>query len=179
MRFIEEGLHINAIKEEIEQNISSTNTEDIINTVIEDVCNSGDSSWRKRLASPTKNQKIQGACNDSNSSPSSSSLALSYQNDTNSVYYGTVSSASSSRPHTLSNSVDFGKRAAISAQTFVPPTGTPFVQSSIDFSKPPLPRRPNDGLFLKLILLFFSFKYHHMAMVIITHFLLHRMMFLV
>lgn len=77
-------------------------------------------------------------------------MALSWnQGDTNSLYYGTVSSVGSSRPQTLSSTTDFGKqRVAISAQTFVPPTGTSFVPSSpSEFAKPPLPRRYNDGLF--------------------------------
>lgn len=147
---LEEGSHIKAVKETIEQSISTENPQDIINTVIEDVCHTGDSSWRKRIASPTRASKTRNSCNDSNSSPSTSSVALSLnQNDNNSIYYGTISSVGSSRPQTLSNPGDFGKRAAISSQTFVPPLGTPFLQNSpsTEFAKPPLPRRYNDGLF--------------------------------
>lgn len=139
----EEGLHLKAIKENIEQSVATNNAEAIINTVIEDVCSN---NWRKRIGSPTRNQQIvknRSSCNDSSSSPSTSSIAL---NDNSSLYFGTVSSASSSRPQTLSNSVDFGKRAALSAHTFVPPAGTPFVQNSpSEFAKPPLPHRSNNG----------------------------------
>ncbi|KAI6182235.1 IMD domain-containing protein [Aphelenchoides bicaudatus] len=152
LRLFEEGIHVKSVKETIEQSIEAKNNQAIVNTVIEDVCHSGDSSWRKRLTSPTRSNQMAGkpktGCNDSNSSPSTSSMALSWnQGDTNSLYYGTVSSVGSSRPQTLSSSTDFGKqRAAISSQTFVPPTGTPFVLNSpTEFAKPPLPRRDHCG----------------------------------
>lgn len=118
-----------SVGEAIEQCVTSGDPKAAINTVLEDVCHNDDSSWRKRLSSPTRNA-YYGNGNDSCSSPSTSSIS----------YYGTVSSAASSRPQTLSSSTGFGQRAPLSAQTFVPPS-TPFV----DFAKPPLPRKYNEG----------------------------------
>lgn len=149
IRLFEEGLHIADVKETIEQNVVATNHKLIIDTIIEDICHSDDSSWRKRLASPTRKlNKARAGCNDSSSSPSTSSMALSW-NQNESAYYGTMSSVGSSRPQTLSSATADGsltaRRAPISAQTFVPPTGTPFVNSpSSEFAKPPLPRRLNE-----------------------------------
>ncbi|KAI6179368.1 IRSp53/MIM-like proteiny domain (IMD)-containing protein [Aphelenchoides besseyi] len=137
VRLLEEGVHVKSVEEALENHLSVNEPQVIINAVLEDVIDRNGESWQNRLKSPSKNCAYSTVKRSgSSSSPSSSSVALSWgRNDAGGSIYGTISSVSSTaRPNASVNSAESSRRLTISSQTFVPP-------DSNAFGKPPLPVR--------------------------------------
>ncbi|KAI6229051.1 MTSS1-like protein [Aphelenchoides fujianensis] len=139
VRLLEEGVHVKAVEDALESHLHANEPQAIINAVLEDLIDQNGESWQNRLKSPSKSSWAGVKRSGSSSSPSSSSVALSW-GGAGSIY-GTVSSVSSAaRPpvHSSVHSTESGRRLPLSAQTFVAPDSGIAMH---DVGKPPLPNR--------------------------------------
>ncbi|KAH7728314.1 Protein M04F3.5 [Aphelenchoides avenae] len=152
VKLLDEGTHVREVRDSIEGIINDNDSHTIVQTVLEDLGNQGDSSWQRRIVSPS-HSTISSATSATIGSQNGTQyqMQVSSHSANGAVWERNKNAGSEtdsiascfSRPHTITAGAadpHFLRRAPISSQTFLPPSDayTPPMRNS---AKPPLPRR--------------------------------------
>lgn len=139
VNLLDEGTHVRQVRDAIETTVNENDTHQIIQILLEDLCHNGESSWHRRMASPTRSTNMSTVSSATGShilrpsSPSASSAA-----DWNDPMRTYASIDSRGNGH-------HARRMPITQNTYMPTnsdSSSNLASPSSPTSKPPLPSGP-------------------------------------